>query len=325
MKKHIVRKILAGALALPAAAFTGLSLYSRIRYNRSSGATILERLIKHKLGPILLSRESTEAYLKERSMAEDEEYVLPESKYKSDVRLTDMEGCSTILFNGTAEPKTLILYIHGGGYAGEMKDYYVRFCDSLAKRSRAQIVAPIYPLSPNHTYEEAYGIIRKIYMRLLAEQKRIILMGDSAGGGFAAGFCEYLDHEGIEEPEKLILISPWVDISMSGSGYEEYEKADPLMNVEGLRILGRAWAGETDPKNYMLSPIFGNVDALPRTLIFTGTREVFYPDILAFYEKFSDPSRVDLVVGKNMDHVYPLFPILEAGPAMKKILSFVDE
>lgn len=322
-KNYNLAKRFAAASIFPITVFSGFALYSRIRYKRSPGATIVEHLISKKLGHILHTPQSTGKYLHDRSLVEEERYTLPVRNYKSTVCDTSIEGCQTILFEGSGHTERIILYIHGGGYAGQMTKYHVAFCDTLAKKANATIAAPIYPLAPNHTYRETYAIIKRIYLSIQKENKPVILAGDSAGGGFVSAFCQYLHKCHIEQPDKLILISPWVDISMSGNGYEHYETADPLLKVDGLVVMGKAWAGDTDTRDYRLSPLFGDVDCLPPTLLFVGTREVFYPDILAFYNKFTDKTKVELVVGTGMDHVYPIYPILEARKAMKQTIAFI--
>lgn len=295
-------------------------------YRRSFGAVLVELAVNKLYGYILDTPESTKMYLKNRSLVEDNEYILPKRKYKSRVYETRKKGCKIIVFDGDHNKNSndVIMYVHGGGYAGEMTKYHAIFCDNLAKGSKRTVIAPIYPLAPNHTYQQTYDIILDIYKSLISKGRSVILTGDSAGGGFAAAFCQYLNRHDIPGPQKLILISPWLDLSMSGNNYKKYEAVDPILKVEGLIVMGKAWAGDTDTKHYMLSPIYGNIDCLPRTLIFAGTREVFYPDIVAFYKKFSNKEKVRLIAGRGMNHVYPLYPVPEAKKAMRQIISFVN-
>ena len=149
-------------------------------------------------------------------------------------------------------------------------------------------------------------------------------MGDSAGGGLSAAFCEYLASNGFEQPEHLILISPWVDVSMSGD-YDDYIDCDPALGIEGPRELGKSWAGDLDPKDYRISPLFGDVSQLPQTTIFVGTHEVIYPDIIKFYDKLkSIDIDAKLFVGEEMTHVYPIYPLVpESKEALKQIVEII--
>lgn len=146
-------------------------------------------------------------------------------------------------------------------------------------------------------------------------------MGDSAGGGLSTSFCEYLAADDVTQTEHLILISPWVDVSMSGD-YGEFEEIDSMLGVDGLREMGDVWSGDLDLKVYKVSPLFADMENLPRTTIFVGTHEIFYPDIIKFFNKLNDKGiDVELNIGEGMSHVYPLhLMVVESKEAFKHII-----
>lgn len=148
-------------------------------------------------------------------------------------------------------------------------------------------------------------------------------MGDSAGGGLSAAFCEYLAENDLPQPKNLILISPWVDVSMSGD-YDSV-KYDPMLGVDGARKMGESWAGNLDTKNYKVSPLFGDVKKLPKTTLFVGTYEIIYPDVVKFYEKLKKNNvKAELNVGEKMTHVYPVYPLVpESKKAFKHIVEII--
>ena len=148
-------------------------------------------------------------------------------------------------------------------------------------------------------------------------------MGDSAGGGFSAAFCEYLAVKDMPQPENLILISPWVDMSMSGD-YDDVEY-DPMLGIEGAREIGKSWAGDLDTKDYKVSPLFGEVENLAKTTLFVGTHEIFYPDVVKFYNKLKDNGvDAELNVGEEMTHVYAIYPLVsESKEAFKHIVQVI--
>ena len=108
----------------------------------------------------------------------------------------------------------------------------------------------------------------------------------------------------------LITISPWLYLSMSGD--YPIEDIDPILGVERLREFGKSWAGETDIWDYKLSHLFGDFSNLADYLTFVGTHEIFYWDMVKI-------ENAEIVVGKNMNHVYVLFPIPEAREALELI------
>ena len=291
----------------------------------SKMSNILESALKHKDYKEQTSdKDVALEAMQERSLEEDETYELPKRIYHTKVKSKEMFGCQMMLFNESTTTENLVIYLHGGAYVSEIEDLHIIFCDKLAEKANATVFAPIYPLAPNHTFEETYAIVENLYELLLKFEKPITIMGDSAGGGLSAAFCEYLSANGLAEPEHLILISPWVDVSMSGD-YDDYIDIDPMLGVDGLVEMGKAWAGDIDTKDYRVSPLYGNIEKLPQTAIFVGTHEIFYPDILNFYNKLKDNGiDVELNVGEEMSHVYPLYPLVpESKEAFNRIAEIV--
>lgn len=228
-----------------------------------------------------------------------------------------------MVFNEIEDSERLVIYLHGGIYVNEIKLPHISFCDKLAKKVNATVFAPIYPLAPNHTYEETYEIVENLYRHLLEMKKPIIIMGDSAGGGLSAAFSEYLIVNDLPQPENLILISPWLDVSMSGD-YDDVEFG-PMLGVDGLREMGETWAAGLDPKDYKVSPLFGEVAGLAKTTLFVGTHEIFYPDVVNFYNKLKDNGvDAELNVGEGMTHVYAIYPLVpESKEAFKHIVEVI--
>lgn len=291
----------------------------------SKMSNIMESVLKHKgYKETTGDKNKADEFMEKRSVDEDETYELPKLPYRTKVKSKNMFGCQMILFNESTTAERIILYLHGGAYVNEITSLHIIFCDKLAKKTNATVFAPIYPLAPNHTYEETYQIVESLYDLILKFNKPVIIIGDSAGGGLSASFCEYLDVNDLKQPKHLILISPWVDVSMSGD-YEEYEEIDPMLGVDGLREVGEIWAGNLDTKDYKVSPLFGDMKKLPQTTIFVGTHEILYPDIVKFTNRLKNSGvDVELNIGKDMSHVYPLYPMVpESKEAFKHIVEVI--
>lgn len=298
---------------------------SRIVWHRSLMASIVELVLRVSWGNRSMTAEEAEAMLEERRAAGDTPYTVPKLFFLSSFEELEIMDCDVLLFSGSDSPGRTVIYMHGGAYVNEITPFHLVFCDRLAKKANARVIVPIYPLAPNHTYADTYALMDEIYDYELEKGLPITLMGDSAGGGFAAAFAMKLVSEGKTAPASLVLLSPWVDVSMSGN-YEARKKVDPMLGVDRLIPVGKSWAGELSTKDPLISPLFGNAEGLPKTLIFAGTREIIYDDLTAFYDKL-DTAGVEakLVTGEGMDHVYPLYPIPEAVGAMKEIVKFITE
>ena len=181
-------------------------------------------------------------------------------------------------------------------------------------------MAPAYPLAPNHSCDETFDLITDLYKEYCDDN--LIMMGDSAGGGFVLSFCQYLKTIDLKQPNNIVVFSPWVDISMSNV---HDSSNDPILGEVGLREIGKSWAGDLDTKDYRVSPMFGELTGLPQTTLFVGTHELIYPDIVEFFNKLKD-SGVDaeLIVGEGMTHVYPVYPLVpESKEALNQIADII--
>ena len=148
-------------------------------------------------------------------------------------------------------------------------------------------------------------------------------MGESAGGGLSLAVTEQLKADGIRLPDELILLSPWVDVAMDNEQIGKYESRDPFLTVNPLRICAERWKDDLDAHDWRVSPIYGNLKGIRNVTVFVGTSEIFFPDVTKFFRMLDkDPSN-QLIVGDEMSHVFPLFPIPESKPAINKILETV--
>jgi len=299
-------KVICIILAILVVVFAGLDVSSRLAYHRSGIATIAEWVIR--LGGSkskFTDPDKCAEYIALRGQTEP--YTL-NIKLKSAVSEEKINGSTVYTLTPSQQPQYVVLYLHGGAYVNDASNMYFKFCDRLAQQVNAQVVFPIYPLAPNHTWEETFTLLTEIYQGRLNEASvPVIVMGDSAGGGLSVAFCEYLTEIGLLQPDKIILFSPWMDVSMSNAEAAAYEDSDPMLSAYGLVEMGRYWAGELDLKDYRVSPIFGDISVLKNVSLFVGTREIFYPDVTSFYNLLQEQGVASrLYIGEGMNHVYPL-------------------
>lgn len=237
-------------------------------------------------------------------------------------RLETRPGGKVFYLNEGSRAGRAVFYFHGGAYWHDFSPFHWRYMQQLLKATNAAFIAPAYRLAPYGTFRDAFDLIVPLYeaYRAAHPQQKIVFMGDSAGGGLALALAEHFQALGLPAPEELILFSPWVDVTMSNPALNAYAKRDPWLTLS-LRLPGLCFGGGAPETDYRINPIHGDLSKIQNVLLITGTRELIYPDTLKLYEKLKgDPSN-ELVVGKDMLHVYPLIPIREAKAATKRVIQ----
>ncbi len=221
------------------------------------------------------------------------------------------------------DSKPIVLYIHGGAYLNNFMPLHWSAMAEWAQTTGCGIITPNYPLLYRYTVKDAFPLMVQLYRQLLERipAKRIIIMGDSAGGGFSLALTQELKNDSLDLPSQLVLISPWVDVVGGDDALQEY---DTFLNIKVLRLVGADWAGDIDAHDPMVSPLYGDMQGLPPTDIFVGTWETFYTDIVKTYDKMKSADvDVRLHVKKKMGHVYPLWPCPEGKEARKEIAEII--
>jgi acetyl esterase/lipase len=174
----------------------------------------------------------------------------------------------------------IILYFHGGAYVQNFVKQHWRFLAMLVNKTGCTVVAPDYPLAPSSTFVAAYEMITVLYKELIAGSSAadVILMGDSAGGGLALGFAQRLRLLTLAQPGKIVLLSPWLDITLSNPGISSLDESDPFLSAKALRRAGLTFAGGADPSDPMLSPVNGSLKGLGELFVFVGSRDILVAD-----------------------------------------------
>ena len=207
--------------------------------------------------------------------------------------------------NDNSNSLITILYLHGGAYCNDLTLFHWLFLKELVKKTNVKIIVPDYHLIPFGTYQEAIDLIIPIYKEI--NNKKVIIMGDSSGGGLALSILLYLRKNNIKLPNEVILISPWLDISLSNKEIGKFESSDKMLDKSGLIVAGDMWRNKLSNKDWLVSPIYGDFNGISNITTFVGTNEIFYPDVIKLYNKLDKENK--LIIGKNMPHAYPIIPI----------------
>ena len=221
----------------------------------------------------------------------------------------------------------VILYLHGGGYACGYLEYAKGYGSTLAVRCGIRVFSPAYRLAPESPFPAALEDALESYQYLLKkgyDSRQIALCGESAGGGLIYALCLKLKEENLPLPGGLIAMSPWTDLTSSGESYETNRDVDPNMTVEQLQFYTRCYT--TDPKNPLASPIFGNLEGLPPSLIFVGGDEIMLSDAADMHKNLlAAGCKSRLVVAPERWHAYVLYELAENEEDYDTINHFLSQ
>ncbi len=177
-----------------------------------------------------------------------------------------------------------IVYLHGGGFVNSVIGPHWDIVTQLIRHTGATVTVPLYPLAPTHTYKEGLAFVEAVYRELAASSppERIVLAGDSAGGAIAIVTSMRMRDDGGPSPARLVLFSPCTSVVEGSENVDEIERVDPILDRIGGMLAGTWWAGNDDPANPEVSPLFGDLSGLPPMQIFQGTRDILMPDVKLF-------------------------------------------
>ncbi|WBX71083.1 alpha/beta hydrolase fold domain-containing protein [Tenacibaculum retecalamus] len=222
----------------------------------------------------------------------------------------------------------LVLFIHGGAFISGPAKHHWDTLHEISKHTNLTIWMCNYPKAPEHKITEISKNIDAIYEKALESYKgtQITLIGDSVGGTLVTAVTQRLIKENKDLPNKIILISPVMDATMSNKTIAIIDKKDPMLSKKGVLSAKKMCAGNTDLKNEIISPIYGSFDKFPKTILFLAENDITYPDQLLAVKKIKKSKiAVDIIIGKKMPHIWPLLPVMkEAKEALKLIIDTIN-
>ncbi|WP_448385066.1 alpha/beta hydrolase fold domain-containing protein [Fervidobacterium sp.] len=215
------------------------------------------------------------------------------------------------------------IFLHGGAYVANLTKMHWNIVQKIVEMIRLIIYVPDYPLAPDSNWKDTYTFMDELYCKVQERyaDKKIVFMGDSAGGGLALGFAQKLRDNGKKLPNHIVLFSPWLDLSMSNHEIKEYEKKDVFLTIKGLKYAAQKYAAGTDLKNPYLSPIYGDFSEPCPITVFTGTNDLLHPDSKKLREVCtSQDLPLNYFEYPGMFHDWVIFTFLpESKDALEKI------
>lgn len=221
----------------------------------------------------------------------------------------------------------IILYLHGGGYISGGIQYARGFGTILAVQNNIKVCSVAYRLAPEYEFPAALEDAVSAYCYLIDNgysSENIVLCGESAGGGLVFALTLKLKKQHIPMPCGIIAVSPWCDLSMSGTSYETNHDKDPSITKKRLDFYAQCYTKQINSP--FVSPILGDLTEFPPSLIFVGGDEIMLSDSVCIHKKLCESKCISyLHIAPDMWHIYLLYGIKEAKNDMKKIPIFLKE
>ncbi len=224
----------------------------------------------------------------------------------------------------------VILYLHGGGYVAGSIRTHRGTTGRLAHASKTKCLSVEYSLAPEKPFPAGLDDAIKAYHWLLKQgfdNKKIVISGDSAGGGLAVATMLRLRNENAPQPAAGVLMSPWLDLECTGESALTLANADPMVVPEALREMGLFYTSKDKLRDSLVSPLYADLKGLPPMFIQASSSEVLYDDTTRFEKKLKEAGvQVDVEIWKKMVHVWQAYaPILpEAMKAIEKLGLYIE-
>lgn len=292
----------------------------------SIASEIIDRIIKQfNNRKMFESDENFEAYLdKKRKLNAKTYYLKYHFPKEIIVESQKIDNMRYIVLNRVNCKKT-VFYFHGGSYIDKPLMFHFRFVEKLLLKLKICVVFPIYPRLPDNTAETCYKKLNHLFDDFVSKNvvEEVVFMGDSAGGGIALSMAQQTKQTHTycaSGGQKVVLLSPWLDVSTDNPDIANLEKSDFQLSQWGLSKLGKIWA-DGNTKNPLASPLFGDLDC-GKISLFTGTREILYPDNIVLKNKMEEQGlSINFHEYKNMPHCFMLMPTPEAERTFKSIVK----
>ena len=239
--------------------------------------------------------------------------------------------CEWVLAPG-ADPEVRLLYIHGGGFVSGSGGRYLPLAAHISAAAKCAVLLPDYRLAPEHPFPAGLNDCVEAHQWMVANgpsgpspAKVTFIAGDSAGGSLTLTTLLALRDRKLQLPAGGIPLSPTTDFTLASESLKTVH--DPIISSKTMPIFRDHYLGKADPKDPLVSPVFGDYHGIPPLLIQVGEHEMLRDDSVRVAKKArADGISVKLEVWPGMFHVFqshePLLP--EGREAVEHIGDFVS-
>ena len=241
-------------------------------------------------------------------------------------------GGELVSWPGAQDNAPVLLYLHGGGFIACSPETHRPLVASLVRRVAGRAYVPAYRLAPEFPYPAALQDATNAYRYMTDDCRidpaRIVIAGDSAGGGLALAHAMSLRDQGAVQPSAVVMFSPWTDLAATGKSLDENSERCAMFAGDTIRRAARFYLGDTDPVDPRVSPLYGDFRGLPPLLLHASEDEVLRDDTLRVATRARAAGvQVSVRLWPHVPHVWQFFVAVlpEARESVNAAVIFMNE
>ena len=225
----------------------------------------------------------------------------------------------------------VVLYLHGGGYVIGSPKSHERLVGHIAKAAGCRVLNVDYRLAPEHPHPAAVTDATNAYSWLLGQgyrPERIVISGDSAGGGLTLAMLLSLRDKGLPQPAAAVPLSPWTDLEGTGDSMDSNAPNDLIVQRDGLQGMAAEFLGEANPHDPLAAPLYGEYHGIAPLYIQVGGDETLLDDSTRVAAKAqADGCDVRIDIFPEMQHVFQasVGNMPEATDAVQRIGNYLKQ
>jgi monoterpene epsilon-lactone hydrolase len=221
----------------------------------------------------------------------------------------------------------VILYLHGGAYVFGSSRTQLGMVGRLTRYAGCAAVLPDYRRAPEHPFPSALEDALAVYRSLLQRTPRIVIGGDSAGGGLALSLLGEIVRQGLPKPMGCFAFSPLTDLSFAGQSVLQNARCDVMLPATRAQDMAELYLQGADPLDPRASPLFADFGGAPPVFMTVGQEEILLDDTRRMAAHLCAQNvRVEVDLQPGLPHVWPFFhPVLpEARATLRQVAGWIS-
>jgi monoterpene epsilon-lactone hydrolase len=230
----------------------------------------------------------------------------------------------------SASNPRVLFYIHGGGFTAGSAAAYRGLSSQLSAATGCRVLAVDYRWAPEAPFpaalDDCVAGYRWLVTTAATDPRNVVLAGDSAGGNLVVAMLLALKQSDDKLPAAGVRLSPIFDLALTGESVSTRAARDPMILASSLQKCSAAYRGDADPRDPLMSPLYGDLAGLPPLLLQCGSEEMLRDDSARLAAK-AKAAGVDVTFEEwdEMVHVWHLFAdrLSDGRRALTRIGGFV--